>query len=193
MIDLVVNHLAGRLNQALRRTLRVTEDLAVASPLHELDGSIATQAVNRLVVFLVNIEREAAAYSPAARPASTAARIPVIAPPLHLNLLVMFAANFGTANYQEALKLTAFTAAYFQSHVMLDHHSDPELDQRIERLSIEMEALGIHDLTNLWGVLGGRYVPSILYRVRMVSVGGEQLLEQQDRIAQPLIGVGPRG
>ncbi len=193
MIDLVVSHLAGQLNQALRRTLRVAEDLVIASPPLEPDGSAAAQAANKLLVFLVNIERETAAYSQAQRPASTTGRLAVTASPLHLNLLVMFAANFAATNYQEALKLISCTAAYFQVHSLLDRHNSPELDERIERLVLEMESLSSGDLSNLWGVLSGKYVPSILYRVRMVSVGGQQLLEQQERIAQPQSGVRARG
>jgi Pvc16 N-terminal domain len=193
MIHVVVNYLAAQLNQALRRTLRVAEDLVIAAPLHEPDGAIATVAANRLLVFLVNIEREAGAFAPTARASSVAVRRAVTAEPLHLNLLVMFAANCAAANYQEALKLISFTAAYFQSHSLLDHYKDPDLDERIERLTLELEAMTINDLSNLWGVLGGRYLPSVLYRVRMVSVGGQELLEQQARIAQPRVAAAGQG
>jgi hypothetical protein len=190
VIDLVLNHLAAQLNQALRRALRVTEDLVIAAPLQDVDGSASTHAVNRLVMFLVSIQRETAAYATAQRLPSTAARVPVNASPLHLNLLVLFAANFAAANYQEALKLISFTAAHFQHHALLDHHNSPELDARIEKLTLEIADLSLHDLSNLWGMAGGRYLPSILYRIRMVSVGGQQLLAQQGRIAQPLGDVG---
>jgi hypothetical protein len=193
MIDLVVTHLAAQLNAALRRTLQVSEDLVIASPAFEQDGTAATHAVNKLLVFLVNIERDTTAYSTTARAGSNATRIAVTTAPVHLNLMLMFAANFGAGNYQEALKLISSTAAYFQGRPLFDHHNSPDLDQRIERLVLEMESLSIGELSNLWGVLSGKYLPSILYRVRMVSVGANQLIAQRERIAQPQAGVRSKG
>ena len=58
MIDTAIAQVASQLNQALKRQFMVSEDLVVTSNLHEQDGSVATQVVNKVAVFLVNIERE---------------------------------------------------------------------------------------------------------------------------------------
>ena len=58
MIDAAIVQVAQQLNQALKRQFLVGEDLVVTSNLHEQDGTVATAAVNKVAVFLVNIERE---------------------------------------------------------------------------------------------------------------------------------------
>jgi hypothetical protein len=59
--------------------------------------------------------------------------------------------------------------AFFQAHPVFDHQNSPDLDQGIDRLVLELEPLSLTDLSNLGGILGGRYVPSVLYRARMIS------------------------
>ena len=40
----------------------------------------------------------------------------------------------------------------------------------LEKLTFEMVNMNFEELNNLWGVLGGAYFPSIVYKVRMVKV-----------------------
>ena len=62
MINLAVQLLAGQLNQYLRRTYNLGEDVVVVSNLLEMDGSVAANVNNKLVVFLVNIEKDAVPF-----------------------------------------------------------------------------------------------------------------------------------
>jgi hypothetical protein len=97
-------------------------------------------------------------------------RVALSSRPVCLNLMVMFAAQFAAANYAEALKLISATIAFFQSRPLFDHHNTPDLDPRIDRLALDIENLALGDLGNVWGLLGGRYVPSVFYKMRMVSI-----------------------
>lgn len=185
MIDTVINHLAATLNQSLRRAFSVAEDLVVASCLHEQDGNVAVQAANKVAVFLVNIERDTLPQTMPRSAASPGVRVGLTHSPVCLNLMVMFAAHFGGSHYGEALKLIAGTIAFFQSRPVLDHHNTPELDPRIDRLALDIENLSMGDLGNVWGLLGGRYVPSVLYKVRMVSIDAGQVFAHVPRVIQP--------
>ena len=40
----------------------------------------------------------------------------------------------------------------------------------LEKLVFEMVNMNFEELNNLWGVLGGAYFPSVVYKVRMVKV-----------------------
>ena len=55
------------------------------------------------------------------------------------------------------------------------------------------ENLSIADLGNLWGVLGGRYVPSVLMRARMVVIDSSQLTAQIPAVTRPDTGTRPVG
>ena len=188
MIDTAIAQVASQLNQALKRQFMVGEDLVVTSNLHEQDGTVATQVVNKVAVFLVNIERESVPGAGGSGGAGIL-RSTLSPPPVHLNLMVMFAANFGGGNYPEALKFLSSIVAFFQGRPVFTHQNSPELDPRIDKLTLEIENLSVSDLSNLWGVLSGKYLPSVLYRMRMVSIDANQLTAQIPRIAQPDVAV----
>jgi hypothetical protein len=103
--------------------------------------------------------------------------------------MVMFAANFSGSNYPEALKFLSSTVAFFQGRPLFNHQNTPELDRRIDKLTLEIENLSVSDLSNLWGMLSGKYLPSVLYRMRMVNIDANQLTAQIPRVAQPEVGV----
>jgi hypothetical protein len=190
MIDIAISHIAAQLNQSLRRNLQVGEDLVVVSNIVEQDGTLAQHVANKLVVSLVNIERDTLPHRGNAHSGTSLGRMGQSPEPLYLNLLLMFAANFSGSNYVEALKFISATVAFFQGRPVLDHQSSPELDPRIERLVLEIENLALSDLSNLWSILSGKYVPSVLYRVRMVAVDSSQISAQVSRVGSPRIATG---
>jgi hypothetical protein len=167
MIHAAVSHIANQLNQFLKRSFDLNEDVVVMSNILEQDGTLAPNISNKLVVFLVNVEKETAS-SLQAKP-SGFERSASTYPPVFLNLYVMIAGHFGASNYAEALKFLSNTVSFFQRQPIFDHQLTPDMDKRIDKLVLDIENLNIQDLSSLWGVLSGKYLPSILYKVRMVS------------------------
>jgi hypothetical protein len=166
--------LSERLNEFLARGSGLSEDLVVLSQLSEQDGGASPGTLNKLVLFLVNIEKEhAAGTSPSPKTSSSGSIRRT--PPAHLNLYVMLAANFGGSNYPEALKMISAAVLFFQKNQVFDHNSSPGLDSRVEKLVLDIENLGRQDLANLWATQGGKYVPSVLYKVRMVSLDSRDI------------------
>lgn len=184
MIHVAIEHISDQLNQHLRRQFGVQEDLVATSGFAELDGSTSPLINNRLVVSLVKIDRDTA---PQPRPNATPGR-PVqvkTVPPLFLNLFLMMAGNFSGKNYGQSLKLLSATIAFFQRRPVFDHTTSPELHGDIERLVLEIENLPFAELSHLWSILGGKVLPSVLYRVRVIAVGGDDLVGQVPTVSQP--------
>lgn len=170
MISAALNHLATQLNQQFRINFQLAEDVAVVSNLVELDGSVTPNANNKLVITLVNIEKDTVPYRPGSAGRSLDDRLLQHNAPLYLNLYVMVSANFSAGNYAEALKYISQAVAFFQLKPVLDQRNSPGMDRRIERLMLDIENLPIPDLNNLWSLLGGRYLPSMFYKIRMITV-----------------------
>lgn len=189
MIDVAISHVAAQLNQSLRSRFGVAEDLVAISSLLEQDGSVVPEVTNKVVAFLVNVERETLPYRVGGH--SGPGRSVVTNAPVYLNLLVMFAANFGGRNYAEALKFLSATIGFFQARPAFDPQSSPGLDPRIDKLTLEIENLNTADLSNLWGILGGKYLPSILYRMRMVTIDEGRVTGQDTPILRPQTAVMP--
>jgi hypothetical protein len=174
MIHVALAHITERLNEFLARGLGLTEDLAVLSQLSDRDGSPTPGAGNKLVLFLVNLEKEHAARSSQAVKGGAGDSVRRF-PSLHLKLYVMLTANFDGGSYPEALKMLSAAILFFQRNPVFDHHSSPSLDQRIEKLILDIENLPWQEMANLWGTQGGKYLPSVLYKVRMVAFDSEDI------------------
>ncbi len=189
VINAAISHLANQLNQFLKRSFGLTEDIVTVSNIVEPDGSIAPNVNNKLVMLLTNIERDTVPFRKPSSNASGNARSPISVPPLYLNLYVMVAANFSGKNYPEALKLISNTISFFQRQPVFDRNSTPDLDQRIEKLILDMENLKIQDLSNVWGLLGGKYLPSVLYKVRMVTFDAADIVGQVPTLQDPQLSL----
>jgi len=189
MLESAIGLIAAQLNQALRSAFQVSEDLVAVTNLVDANGNTPTVAGNKLVVFVANIERETVVAAQGARAAVGGGDRDVVtqtSAAVHLNLMLMFAANFGGNQYSEALKFISATVAFFQGRALFDHHNSPDLDPRIERLALEMVSLDLAELSNLWSMLGGKYVPSVLYRMRMISFDSGHITHLVPRVARAL-------
>jgi hypothetical protein len=185
MIDSAISHIASQLNQYLRRSFDLTEDVVVISNILEQDGSVASHIDNKLVVFLVNIEKDAVAHRQTNGNMSGGDRSVISYPPIYLNLYLMFAGNFSGNNYLESLKFVSNTISFFQRRPVFDHQNTPDLDSRIDKLVMDIENVNITDLNNLWSVLSGRYLPSILYKVRMVAFDSGDVITRVPKLKEP--------
>ena len=185
MIHAAINQITFELNQYLKRTFERSEEMVVVSNILEQDGTVAAHIDNKVVAFLVNIEKETIASGHPQAKTFGGSRGVVGNAPLHLNLSLMFAAYFSGGNYPEALKSISATMRFFQMTPVFDHQNTPDLDRRIDRLVLEIENLDIQQLSNLWGILSTRYLPSILYKVRMVTIDADAVKSELHIINEP--------
>jgi hypothetical protein len=185
MINAAVSHLAAQLNQFLKKTYGLSEDIVLMSGLVDAEGHAAPNTNNKLVVFLTNLEKDTVPYRQQIPSEVGAMRSVVSSAPLYLNLYVMIAANFSGGNYSEALKLISGAIAYFQRFPVFDHQVSPGLDARIEKLVLDIENLKIHELSNIWTLLGGKYLPSVLYKVRMVAFDTDDVIARVPTVRLP--------
>jgi hypothetical protein len=92
-------------------------------------------------------------------------------PPLYLNLYVLFSINAtDKPDYQESLKWLGFILQYFQYQNTFTPVSHPSLDPKIQLLIVDLYTLNFEQLNHLWSVLGGKYLPSVMYKVRQVTI-----------------------
>ena len=135
------------------------------------DGTPTPEAENKLVMFLANITHEAtiSTYNPT--PQAGSDHYVVAAPPLYIDLHVMCAANF--IDYGVGLDVISQTIGFFQQNPAFDHTTLPGLDPTVNKLALEFTNLDISDLDHLIGLAGIRYLPLVLYKLRMLPFSGD--------------------
>ena len=101
-----------------------------------------------------------------------------INPEIKLNLYVLISANFQdtrdpdpTDDYVEGLKQLSYVISFFQSKNVFTPDNSPAMadaDPSLRKLVVELYSYSFEQLYNFWSVVGAKYLPSVLYRVRMI-------------------------
>jgi hypothetical protein len=133
---------------------------------------------------VVNIEEERTVKTHLPQYAYVNGEHVISEPELKLNLYVLFAANFKL--YDEALKYLSYVLIYFQSHPSFTEAEFPDLDVRIEKLILELQSPTFEQWNQIWGFNGGKQLPSIIYKLRMVILHPET----PESVQPPLTKIG---
>lgn len=92
-------------------------------------------------------------------------------PPVYLNCHLMFA--FGFSSYQTSLAHLAKTIELFQRQRFFDAsltQASATFPAGLDRIIFDLETLKFEQLNHVWAVLGGNYLPSIIYKMRLIKV-----------------------
>lgn len=94
-------------------------------------------------------------------------------PKLFLNLYCLFSVNH--SSYDTALQYLSLIVQFFQYKSVLTPKNTPPdnglvLDPKIDKLIFDMVTMNMEQVNHLWAVLGGKYLPSVLYKVRMITI-----------------------
>lgn len=183
MFAAAVGYLRNRLNDRLVPT-GSSEDEVLLSSISQADGTMVPEADQKLMMFVLNIERD---VMPGSRGAALSSGSSVLEShrPLHFNIYTMVASCAAGKFYAGGLEKLSKAAAFFQSHPVFDHANSPDLDPRIDRLTLQIENVELSTVSHLWGVLGGSYRPSLLYKVRMVTIDDDAVIGEVPTIRQP--------
>jgi hypothetical protein len=168
MIQTTLELIRRKLSDKLKVEDPRGEDWVILSNIVDLNGEPFTNAQDKMVMCLANIQRETiiSTYQ-RAEAAAGSEEIKLLPPPLYIDLFVLFYANFEGRNYGEGLGMISRTIAYFQQNSVFTRDNLPALDGRIDKLQFELTNLDLADLHCLLGNMGAKYLPSVYYKVSL--------------------------
>lgn len=173
MLDAAITFLAGEVNAHLRKrgVLVQPEDMVLPCTLVNDKGEWVLPE-QKIGLMLINIEEERVLREQLPERVYLDGAHVVLQPALKLNLTILFAARFATnaEGYKKALNFLSHVLTFFQAHPAFSADSSPALDAHIARLNLELVSPGPEQLNQTWAYLGSKYLPSAIYRVRMVTL-----------------------
>jgi hypothetical protein len=105
-------------------------------------------------------------------------------PDLRLVLSILFVARF--KQYDAAWDHLAKVIEYLQTNRMFDREQNPELPIGVDRLTVELMSQSFAEQNEVWNMLRTSYLPSVLYRVRMVVLRDRKPV-LRDQTTQPVV------
>lgn len=163
----------------IRDHLNVQDAEVSLGHLHSLTETANNPGVR---ISLVNVTEESTLRNMPHSVRNPSGQIEYQEPPVHLNLFIVMAFDFG--NYQTDMIRLSETLELFQSKRFFDRGNQrPEnpFPAILQRLIFDLHSSDFEQLNHLWGVMGGTYFPSLIYRVRLVRI------QSEERVAGPHI------
>jgi len=142
------------------------------------ETSAGTTLPDNIVISLVNVEEESALKNqPAVKRPFTNTAI-YRNPPVFLNLYVLFTCNYSGDGYRLALRRLSFVIQFLQSKNSFSNSSSvsasaadiSDNDGAELRFTMEMYTLTFEQINHLWGSLGGRQAPFVMYKLRLIAL-----------------------
>ena len=192
MIHAALRFLTRSLNDYLRTKNGLDDDKIF---LTHVSGEAGVAIPDKsLGLSLVNIEEEKVFKEQSATFINSEGTVEYRNPELKLNLYVLISANYQnqdaadpTDDYFEGLKQLSHVISFFQAKNVFTHDNTPALaaeEPRIKKLILELYSYSFEQMYNFWSVLGTKYLPSVLYKVRMLTIQEEELISDALPIEQ---------
>ena len=156
-------------------------DPVVLSSILAQDGTVPPEASQKVVLSLINIEREATASSANFYTRTPDGNIAKRSPAVNLNLYLLLTGSHD--DYGQSIKLLSNSIGFFQANQVFTPASSPDFPQALEKITFEVVNLQLQDMSHLWGALGAKYMPSIIYKVRMLTFQEAWITEERPPIS----------
>jgi hypothetical protein len=134
---------------------------------------------------LINIEEERVCKEQKASYINKDGVVEYRNPEINLNLYILISANFqesadsdSSGDYVEGLKQLSFVISFFQAKNVFTPGNSPALslyDPNIQKIVVLLYSYSFEQLYNFWSVVGARYLPSVLYKISLLTFQEETL------------------
>ena len=185
-----LNFIRDQLDSHIKSLAELSSITTLLSPIFGADGQNLLGSA-RLGMALVNIEEERVNASQL-REARQEGGVTIFLPPevrLNLHVLVVANTNAPGSNYEQALKSLSAAISFFQGNRVFAQEEYPGLPVSVEKLVIELETLDYEFQNHVWGTLGGKLLPSVMYRIRLVALqlgkathSGKPIIQKENRL-----------
>lgn len=183
MIDKVLELIRKEINTYIEDKLggSTGEDRVLLTSFTDDSGGVAIPE-DSVGLALLNIEEEKIMKRTGLMPLQKSeANSTLVNPCVNLNLQIMFAAHFNA--YEESLKHISYILSFFQRKFYFDTTNTPDLAGiGPSKLLFELNSLGLEQQHYIWSMIGLRYLPSNIYKVRMLAIQEEEAAKEVPNI-----------
>lgn len=172
MINEVLTILKNQLNGS-EGLQDVLGDIAVVDDIAKHDDD-TSGLENKVVITLLNVEEESTLKNRSRYNKVQISENPtqfdmkMESPPAYLNLYVMIAAH--RATYVNALANISKVIEVFQTNNVLEYLDPDDERENDFKFRIELHTVPFEQLSYIWGLLGGKVMPSVLYKISVIKI-----------------------
>jgi Pvc16 N-terminal domain len=160
------------LDQYLKNKFSLDDRKVILNNIIDSNGSIPLANQNKVVLSLINIEKETSKPFYQRNQKLVNGNFADVNPAERYNLDVLITSNFD--DYAETLKFLNAAIQFFQTNVSLDSSGFSNIPKGINKLEFDIEKISYHQMHSLWTAMGAKYQPSVIYKMRLVTIQGNE-------------------
>ncbi|RBW55876.1 DUF4255 domain-containing protein [Tenacibaculum sp. E3R01] len=162
------------LNQFLKNKFGLSDDVVVTNKIIDQNGTVPIENQNKVIITLIHVEQETVKSFYRKNKQLNDGNYENKPLDERYNLYLLVAPNF--EQYNETLKFLNATIQFFQINGVLDANTSSKIPKGISRLEFEFEkGDGYLQMHNLWSALGAKYQPSVIYKMRLVTIVSDEI------------------
>jgi uncharacterized protein DUF4255 len=175
MIYEVFKSISSNLNEYLKGIYNTPEDMVVVTTLSQSQGDEISDSQNKVVISLLNIERETAMGISSGLSNMSSDFYKKTQPPWYLNMVFVVAAVYNGQQYLQSLKVLSNVYEFFQTNNRFSISSSDQSVKKNWSVVVDLMNVNFQELTNFWSVMGGSYYPSMVGKIRMIALDSAEI------------------
>jgi hypothetical protein len=172
MISKALQFINEILDQFIKSRFGLDESKVILNNLIESNGSVPQINQNKVVISLINIEKETSKPFYVRNSRLDNGNFSDISPAQRFNLDVLVSSHFD--DYSETLKFLDAVILFFQVNPSFELSSFSNIPVGLNKLEFDIEKITYHQMQSLWTAMGAKYQPSVIYKMRLLTIQGEE-------------------
>ncbi|AXG69267.1 hypothetical protein KORDIASMS9_01487 [Kordia sp. SMS9] len=173
MIEKALQFTGKTLNQYVKMKFGLDDDVVVINPIIDQTGAVPKENQNKIIISLIHVEQETTKQFYNQNQRVSDGNYVRKSLSHRYNLYTLITPNFD--NYIEALKFLDASIQFFQINEMVDATKSAEIPKEISKLEYEFQkGENYMQMQNLWTALGAKYQPSVIYKLRLVTIVADE-------------------
>ncbi|MBX3257534.1 MAG: DUF4255 domain-containing protein [Chitinophagaceae bacterium] len=160
------------INEFITNKIGAQSDYVSGANLNNIIDSREGTTDKKIVISIVSIEEDKMLKTPD-NYVKVNNEITYRKPPVWLNIICLFTFYTKSAENYEGLEMLENVVEYFQSKPRIDKMNTVvpgNFPDNLEEIRAEFVSLNYEQTNDLWGLFGGKYHPSVVYKFKAVKV-----------------------
>ncbi len=136
-----------------------------------LFGEEKNDLQNRVILTLLKVEEETTLKNGSFYSSPSGDRkknfVEKLNPPLYLNLYLLFSVT--KKSYTDSLQLLSDVILFFQGRKYFEAKETQANGDTVQKMTLELHDIGFQETFDMWGSLGGKLFPSVMYKMRLLE------------------------
>ncbi|WP_298507638.1 DUF4255 domain-containing protein [uncultured Kordia sp.] len=174
MIEKALQFTGKALNQFVKKKFGLDEDVVKINPIIDQNGVVPAENQNKIIISLIHVEQDTTQQFYNRNLKLEDGNYQRASKTQRYNLFTLITPNFN--DYIEAIKFLDASIQFFQINEMIDATKNAAIPPELGKLEYEFQkGENYMQMQNLWTALGAKYQPSVIYKVRLVTILSDEV------------------